>query len=60
MTKFITRGELHGADQTDYFQLHDLMEKAGFARTITNDGGTKYHLPWAEYYCEGNYSTDQY
>lgn len=54
MSKFITRVELHNAVQSDYVQLHNLMEKAGFSRTIESDKGIKYSLPWAEYYCESN------
>jgi len=58
MSKYLTRIELHNADQADYIKLHALMGKAGFSRVIEGSNGVQYNLPWAEYYCEGNFSTD--
>ena len=50
MATYMTRVELHAADEDDYETLHDAMEKEGFSRTITSDDGVTYHLPTAEYY----------
>jgi hypothetical protein len=50
MATFMTRVELHSADEDDYETLHAAMEKEGFNRTITSDDGVTYHLPTAEYY----------
>jgi hypothetical protein len=52
MARFMTRVELHAADDDDYQTLHSAMETEGFRRTITSDDGVIYHLPTAEYYCE--------
>jgi hypothetical protein len=52
MARFITRVELHAADDDDYEKLHSAMEMEGFERTITSDEGVIYHLPTAEYYRE--------
>jgi len=56
MAKYLVRVELHRAGPDDYESLHSAMESAGFARTIKGDDGVEYHLPTAEYFCEGNYS----
>jgi hypothetical protein len=50
MARFMTRVELHGADYSDYENLHRAMEGEGFKRTITGGDGTVYRLPTAEYY----------
>lgn len=54
MASFITRVELHDADEDDYEILHASMEAEGFHRTITSDDGVTYHLPTAEYHCDTN------
>jgi len=54
MATFMTRIELHHADEDDYATLHNAMENEGFSRTITSDQGAVYHLPTAEYYREAN------
>ena len=48
MTNFTVRIELHGADEADYENLHEAMERRGFVRWIESDGG-RYRLPTAEY-----------
>jgi len=50
MATFMTRVELHAADEDDYEALHAAMEQEGFDRTITSGDGVTYHLPTAEYY----------
>ena len=59
MSKFTTRIELHGADRSDYDQLHSAMEDEGFSRTITSGDGIVYDLPWAEYNYDGNSTLQQ-
>lgn len=49
MAGFTTRVELHGADWSDYENLHKKMAAQGFSRTITADDGKRYWLPPAEY-----------
>jgi len=49
MTGFTVRVELHDADDDDYEELHEAMEKEGFERTIVGESGTTYRLPTAEY-----------
>ena len=48
MPNFTVRVELHGADETDYENLHEAMERKGFVRWIESNGG-RYRLPTAEY-----------
>lgn len=57
MPRFMTRVELHAADQDDYNILHAAMEDEGFSRTITSSKDIRYHLPTAEYRREGNLTT---
>lgn len=62
MSLFITRVELHGAKHGDriYELLHDEMEDENFSRVITpSDSTTKYHLPEAEYFKQGDYTEEQ-
>lgn len=49
MTTFIVRVELHGAEPSDYEELHEKMEGKGYSREITADSGNQYQLPDAEY-----------
>jgi hypothetical protein len=53
MASFMTRVELHGADDDDYQTLHEAMEEGGFSRTIVSSQQATYHLPPAEYYFSG-------
>ena len=49
MSSYLVRIELHQPTVTDaYDRLHEIMEKAGYSRTIKKDGDD-YHLPDAEY-----------
>ena len=48
MNTFITRVELHGANEQDYANLHTAMQAQKFNRILVN-GNTKYQLPTAEY-----------
>ena len=57
MAQFMVRVVLHGADDEDYETLHEAMEAEGFARQIRSSDGVLYHLPTAEYYRDGNLST---
>jgi hypothetical protein len=60
MATFITRVELHHASTADDYQrLHNAMATQGFSRTIKSDNGTAYHLPTAEYYFIGSFTTRQ-
>lgn len=59
MAAFTTRVELHRADDDDYEVLHAAMERRGFSRQITSDGGKTYHLPTAEYNYSGSKTRDQ-
>jgi hypothetical protein len=59
MGTFMTRVELHHADEDDYEALHSAMETEGFERIITSDQGIKYHLPTAEYYRTANLTRQQ-
>jgi hypothetical protein len=54
MPTFITRVELHHADEEDYKTLHAAMEDEGFSRTVVSDKGVRYHLPTAEYGRQGD------
>lgn len=54
MASFTTRVVLHDAEWEDYDELHQYLANAGFARTVTSDKGTTYHLPEAEYDFSGN------
>ncbi|HTB03547.1 MAG TPA: hypothetical protein VK804_24015 [Bradyrhizobium sp.] len=49
MAGFTIRVELHGADWSEYENLHQKMAAQGFSRTITADDGKRYWLPPAEY-----------
>lgn len=49
MAKFLTRVELHHANENDYELLHAEMAIRGFSREITGDNGQSYQLPTAEY-----------
>lgn len=48
MNTFLTRVELHDANETHYAALHAAMEKQKFQRVLV-DSGIKYQLPTAEY-----------
>jgi len=54
MPQFITRVELHRATGEDYTKLHAAMASRGFSREITDQDGTAYFLPTAEYIREGD------
>lgn len=54
MTNFTVRVELRDADSADYDNLYDRMSDNGFSKFITDDAGTRYQLPSAEY----SYSSD--
>ena len=49
MALFITRVELHNAQESDYQILHAAMERLGFSRTIVSASGVRCQLPSAEY-----------
>ena len=49
MSSFTTRVELHYANDNDYDQLHQAMEREGFSRLIQGGDGRWYQLPTAEY-----------
>jgi hypothetical protein len=49
MSHFTVRIELHHAEWADYEVLHAAMQRQGFSRQITSDGGQRYCMPWAEY-----------
>lgn len=53
MSTFITRVELHKADDKDYEVLHASMETQGFKRTIVGSSGKIYKMPTAEYMYDG-------
>ncbi|MBD2814238.1 type V toxin-antitoxin system endoribonuclease antitoxin GhoS [Xenorhabdus sp. Flor] len=59
MANFTVRVELHNASSSDYENLHEKMERAGFERSITTENGTVYHLPDAEYSISSDKSTDE-
>lgn len=59
MSDFITRVELHGADDDDYKILHAEMAARKFSRSIRSDGGELYKLPTAEYYSFGDLTSVQ-
>jgi N-acetylglucosamine-6-phosphate deacetylase len=48
MSLHTVRIELHGGTDEEYKDLHAVMRKAGFSRTVRK-GGTTYELPTAEY-----------
>ena len=50
MATYTVRVELH-SDQynPDFENLHIYMQKEGFSKLITSDGGKTYHLPRGEY-----------
>lgn len=54
MPQFITRVELHDANEEDYENLHKYMEQVHFSRTIKGSDGFLYKLPTAEYSCSGD------
>ena len=54
MAVFITRVELHNADDNDYKVLHVGMKELNFSINIKDIAtGKKYHLPTATYYSFG-------
>lgn len=59
MAQFTVRVELHDADLDEYEVLHGAMEGNGFSRLITSRDGDLYHLPWAEYDCQGSLTNAQ-
>lgn len=51
MNIYTVRIELHSSQYNpDFETLHSSMEREGFKKTITADGGKTYHLPRGEYY----------
>jgi hypothetical protein len=57
--KYIVHVELGNyATSQHYTQLHAVMEKLGFDRTIFGRGHVKYHLPTAEYYIISAYTPE--
>ncbi|MGN6283202.1 hypothetical protein [Frateuria sp.] len=50
MEWFLTRVELHNANEGDYATLHDEMERRHFYRFIKSDQGRAFQLPTAEYF----------
>lgn len=49
MANYIARVELHSATWEDYEKLHASMQRRGYSRTITSDGGVTYQLPTGTY-----------
>jgi hypothetical protein len=56
MSNFHIRVELHRATGEDYIKLHQLMQAAGFSRTVAGSQG-KVELPTGTYWYSGA-STD--
>jgi hypothetical protein len=54
MTNFTVRVEMHKADEDDYADLHDQMERRGFVRWIVGSDSFKDRLPTAEYNLAGS------
>ncbi len=52
MSDFHIRVELHRANGEDYTKLHQLMQTAGFSRTVT--GSRKVELPTGTYWYSGS------
>lgn len=50
MPHFVTRIELHAANESHYQDLHDRMAAKGFSRHITGEADKVYELPPAMYY----------
>lgn len=50
MPHFVTRVELHAANESHYQDLHNRMAAQGFTRHITAQDGKHYELPPAMYY----------
>lgn len=59
MATFMTRVELHDANEEDYEKLHKAMEDQGFTRTITSGKGVVHHLPTAEYRREADLTREE-
>jgi len=57
MAQFMVRVELHQAEWADYDRLHAAMEQKGFSRFMMSGDGQRYHLPTAEYYAAGNFTS---
>lgn len=49
MHNYFVRVEMHGAYESDYAILHNMMELAGFNRYIKDGNGDKFELLRAEY-----------
>jgi hypothetical protein len=49
---YVTRVELHGANEADYEKLHAAMEGKGFSRNIKGNDGLTYWLPTATYHVD--------
>jgi hypothetical protein len=58
MAMFITRIELHSTSEADYTRLHSEMANRGFSRSIQGADANWYRLPAAEYWYEGNATTE--
>jgi hypothetical protein len=54
MAAFITRVELHRANEDDYRLLHTEMRGRGFSKSVTSSDGGAYLLPPGDY----NYEAD--
>jgi hypothetical protein len=54
MNWFITRVELHGADENDYQRLHEEMQARLFIRAARENNGTLLQLPTAMYFSQSN------
>jgi hypothetical protein len=56
MASFTVRIVLHGAELSEYEELHKFMEYEGFSRTITDAKANEYHLPPGENTISGPYT----
>lgn len=54
MNWFITRVELHGANEADYLLLHTEMLARRFSRTVRDENGVLLQLPTATYFSQSD------
>ena len=60
MSTYTVRVELHSSQYNpDFETLHREMNKEGFSKLITADGGKTYHLPRGEYNISTNKNRSQ-
>lgn len=59
MSDFTVRVVLHSANGEDYQSLHDLMEARGYSREITDNDGTIFILPDAEYNTSKDFTVEE-